>query len=88
MLPRTRGLRALAVLVALTDAAFAQPARALKVFISIDMEGLAGVVASTEVNPAGPDYGHFRAIMAAEANAAVDGAFRAGASDVVVRDSR
>src|SRR5262245_7474625 len=59
----------------------------LKVFSSVDMEGLAGVVTSSEVSPSGPDYQHFRAIMAGETNAAVDGAFRAGATDVLVRDS-
>ena len=59
----------------------------LKVFISVDMEGLAGVVTSSEVSTNGPDYQHFRAIMAGETNAAVDGAFRAGATEVLVRDS-
>ena len=59
----------------------------LKVFISVDMEGLAGVVSGSDVSPTGPDYAHFRAIMAAETNAAVDGAFRAGATEVLVRDS-
>jgi D-amino peptidase len=62
-------------------------ARGLKVFISVDMEGLTGVVAGNEVNPSGPDYGHFRAIMAAEANAAIEGAARAGATEFLVRDS-
>jgi D-amino peptidase len=57
------------------------------VFISVDMEGLAGVVAGADVSASGADYGHFRAIMAAEANAAVEGAFRAGATEVLVRDS-
>jgi D-amino peptidase len=65
----------------------AQQPRPLKVFISIDMEGLAGVVTGPDVNPAGPDYAHFRTIMAGEANAAIDGAFRAGATEVLVRDS-
>ena len=59
----------------------------LKVFISVDMEGLTGVVAGSEVSPGGPDYGHFRAIMAAETNAAIAGAARAGATEFVVRDS-
>jgi len=58
----------------------------LKVFISVDMEGLAGVVTNTDVSPTGPDYAHFRAIMAGEANAAVDAAFKAGATEVLVRD--
>lgn len=61
--------------------------RGLKVFISVDMEGLAGVVAGSDVSATGPDYGHFRAIMAAEANAAIQGAARAGATEFVVRDS-
>ena len=59
----------------------------LKVFISVDMEGLAGVVSSGEVSTTGPDYAHFRSIMAGETNAAIEGAFAAGATDVVVRDS-
>ncbi|HVQ42767.1 MAG TPA: M55 family metallopeptidase [Vicinamibacterales bacterium] len=59
----------------------------LKVFISVDMEGLAGVVAATDVSPTGRDYAHFRAIMAAETNAAIEGAAAAGATEFVVRDS-
>jgi D-amino peptidase len=51
------------------------------------MEGLAGVVSNNDVSSTGPDYGHFRTIMAGETNAAVDGAFAAGANEVVVRDS-
>ena len=65
----------------------AQVPQSLKVFISVDMEGLAGVVTSTDVSPTGPDYAHFRAIMAGETNAAIQGAFRAGATEVLVRDS-
>ena len=60
---------------------------AIKVFISVDMEGLAGVVSASDVSATGPDYQHFRAIMAAETNAAIGGAFRGGATEVVVRDS-
>jgi D-amino peptidase len=61
--------------------------RSLKVFISIDMEGLAGVVTNNAITTQGQDYAHFRGIMAAEASAAVDGAFKAGATEVIVRDS-
>jgi D-amino peptidase len=61
--------------------------RPLKVFISVDMEGLTGVAAAGEVSANGPDYGHFRSIMAAETNAAIAGALLAGATEVVVRDS-
>jgi D-amino peptidase len=62
-------------------------ARPIRIFISVDMEGLAGVVTASDVSPSGPDYAHFRAIMAAETNAAIDGAFRGGATEVLVRDS-
>jgi D-amino peptidase len=51
------------------------------------MEGIAGGVTSIECSSSGPDYGYFRRIMSHEANAAVLGAFDAGASEVVVRDS-
>jgi len=62
-------------------------ARGIKVFVSVDMEGLAGVVTGSDVSAAGRDYAHFRAIMAGETNAAIEGAFRAGATEVIVRDS-
>jgi len=78
---------AITACVANYDDTAAQQARGLKVFISIDMEGLAGVVSGSEINRTGPDYAHFRRIMAGEANAAIEGAFRAGATEVLVRDS-
>lgn len=86
----TRRLFALAVIAAaalVTAAPAVAQQRPLKVFISVDMEGLAGAVTSADVSAAGRDYEHFRRIMAAETNAAIEGAFRAGATDVLVRDS-
>lgn len=65
----------------------AQDTEPLKVFISVDMEGVAGVVHWDEASQPGPDYGYFRRLMSLEANAAVLGAFDAGATEVVVRDS-
>jgi D-amino peptidase len=65
----------------------AQAEKGLKVFISVDMEGLAGVVAGEEVSRSGKDYDYFRKIMTLEASAAVEGALAAGATEVVVRDS-
>lgn len=58
-----------------------------RVFISVDMEGLAGVVSGSDVSASGRDYAHFRTIMAGETNAAVEGALAAGASYILVRDS-
>lgn len=77
----------IAACLAIPGDATAQQARGLKVFISVDMEGLAGVVNSRDVNSSGPDYAHFRKIMAGETNAAIEGAFRAGATEVLIRDS-
>lgn len=86
--PRSHLLASAVAALAVAGALSAQaPQRPLKVFISVDMEGLAGVVAGTEVNANGPDYAHFRAVMAAETNAAIEGAARAGATEFVVRDS-
>jgi D-amino peptidase len=64
-----------------------QAHQSLKVLISVDMEGIAGVVTSSECNASGPDYDRFRKIMTEEANAAVRAALDAGATEVVVRDS-
>jgi D-amino peptidase len=86
--PIARTLLAMTTAVLLSGPATAlAQVRSLKVFISVDMEGLAGVIYATDVNPTGPDYPRFRAIMAGETNAAIDGAFRAGATEVLVRDS-
>jgi D-amino peptidase len=59
----------------------------LKVFISVDMEGLTGVVHWEEVSRTGKDYDYFRAVMTRETNAAIEGAIAAGATEIVVRDS-
>jgi len=62
------------------------PDEKLKVFISVDMEGIAGVISGSECSSRGPDYNYFRKIMTEETNAAVAGALDAGATEVVVRD--
>jgi D-amino peptidase len=85
--PRLRLAALLLVVSTASLSGLAQQPRGLKVFISVDMEGLAGVVTGSDVSTSGQDYAHFRVIMAGETNAAVDGAFRAGATEVVVRDS-
>jgi D-amino peptidase len=57
------------------------------VLISVDMEGLTGVVHPNQTIPQRSDYERFRNIMLREANAAITGAFQGGASSVVVNDS-
>lgn len=59
----------------------------VKVYISVDMEGVAGVTRWNETNRGEADYEYFRKLMAAEASAAAEAAFAAGASTVVVRDA-
>jgi D-amino peptidase len=59
----------------------------LKVHISVDMEGVAGVVTGDQLGPAGFEYGRFREFMTREALAAVAAAREAGATEIVVADS-
>lgn len=63
-----------------------QSQKDLKIFISVDMEGIAGVVSSRECSSSGPDYNYFRKLMTLETNAAIEGALQAGATEIVVRD--
>jgi D-amino peptidase len=64
-----------------------QPAKKLKVFISVDMEGISGLINWDETSQGGPDYPLFRKLMTEEANAAISGALDAGATEIVVRDA-
>ncbi len=77
----TRWIPALALIVLATRAGAQQK---LKVYISVDMEGIAGVVSNAQAG--GADYEWARPLMLAETNAAIAGAFEAGASEVVVND--
>jgi D-amino peptidase len=63
----------------------------MRIYLSVDMEGLAGVAHPHQVS-FGPsvdraDYDRSRALMAAEANAAIEAALNQGATEVVVNDS-
>lgn len=59
----------------------------MKVYLSVDIEGVAGVVHTDQARRSGHDYSLARRLMTAEANAAARGAFDAGASLVLVNDS-
>jgi len=65
----------------------APAAPSLKVYISVDMEGVAGVVTADQLGPEGFEYERFRRFMTDEALAAVRAAMAAGATEVVVSDS-
>jgi len=59
----------------------------MKIYISADMEGVAGVVTGDQLTPTGFEYQRFREFMTAEVNAAIDAAFAGGATEIVVSDS-
>ena len=61
--------------------------RKLKIYISADMEGVVGVVTGEQLGPQGFEYNRFREFMTQEVNAAIEAAFAAGATEVVVSDS-
>jgi D-amino peptidase len=58
-----------------------------EIYISVDMEGIAGITTVRQTTRGTEDYEWARKLMTWEANAAAQGAFDAGASDVVVSDS-
>ena len=59
----------------------------LKIYISADMEGVVGVVTNEQLGPQGFEYARFREFMTQEVNAAIEAAFEAGATEIVVSDS-
>jgi D-amino peptidase len=58
----------------------------MKILIAADMEGITGVVHWNHVDSGHSEYERFRKLMAADVNAAVQGAFEAGADEVLVTD--
>ena len=61
--------------------------RKMKIYISADMEGVVGVVTNEQLGPQGFEYQRFREFMTQEVNAAIEAAFEAGATEIVVSDS-
>lgn len=93
-IPKATGVFALAFFVATFGAVSLPSAGAgkasagkLKVYISVDMEGVAGTVTADQLLPSGFEYERFRRFMTGEALAAVRAATNAGATEIVVSDS-
>jgi D-amino peptidase len=59
----------------------------MRVYISVDLEGINGVVHSSQTQPGEPGYERAVSLMHQETNAVIDGAVAAGATDVLVNDS-
>jgi D-amino peptidase len=79
-----------ALLLSAIVCAVAMPAsaqRPFKVYISVDMEGIGGVVTNEQLGPTGFEYARARQFMTDEALAAIQGAREAGATEILVSDS-
>jgi D-amino peptidase len=59
----------------------------MRVYVSTDMEGTAGIVDWAQCVGDGPEAAAGRELLLAEVNAAIDGARAGGATEVVVNDS-
>jgi len=59
----------------------------VKIFISVDMEGIWGLVSNDHVSSDSKEYSRTRKLMLQETNWAIEEAFRNGATEVVVNDS-
>src|SRR4029079_4530121 len=78
--------RFLAVVLILPLTLYAQP-RSRKIFISVDMEGITGVVQPAQLGPDGFEYQRAREGMTGEVNAAIAGIRAAGPAEILVCDS-
>jgi D-amino peptidase len=76
-----------AVLLTCVFSVAADAQRRLKIYISVDMEGITGVVTGDQLSPQGFEYQRFREFMTQEANTAIEAAFAGGATEIVVSDS-
>jgi D-amino peptidase len=76
---------ALLLVVLLPGIALAQDP--VRVFLSVDMEGIGGIAHSEMTSSSGSEYERGRKLMAAEVNAAIEGARDAGATEFLVNDS-
>lgn len=83
----TRTMSLVGVLVLLGLSAGVAQTRGPKVFVSVDMEGIWGVVHGNQTSDASPEYGPARRWMADDVNAVIAGLFEAGAGEIVVNDS-
>jgi D-amino peptidase len=59
----------------------------MKVYISVDMEGICGVTSLKQISSSNAEYNLARIWMTDDVNVAVEGALEAGATEVLVRDA-
>ncbi|HEX9895766.1 MAG TPA: M55 family metallopeptidase [Gemmatimonadales bacterium] len=82
-----RLLRPLAVLALVLPCTLTAQTRPVRVFISVDMEGIGGIGTGAMTSSNGKDYSTGRELMTAEVNAVVEAIFARGAAQVLVNDS-
>ena len=58
-----------------------------RVLISADMEGITGVAVPADTTEGTDSWKYFRELMAGDVNAAIEGFFEAGASEVIVNEA-
>lgn len=59
----------------------------MRIYIVADGEGISGIVSSDEMHYKGGEWQHFRKLMTMDVNVAIDAAFEAGATEVIVNDA-
>ena len=74
------------LLITVSTSALSQ-VKPLKIFISVDMEGIGGIGTAQMVSSNGKDYATGRKLMTDEVNAVVSAIFEVGPATVVVNDS-
>jgi len=74
------------LLLLLSSSSIAQT-KQLKIFISVDMEGVGGIGTSAMTSAGGKDYETGRQLMTNEVNAVVSAVFESGPATIVVNDS-
>ena len=61
--------------------------RPVRIFISVDMEGIGGIGTGKMTNGTGKDYATGRELMTAEVNTVVEAIFESGPAEILVNDS-
>jgi D-amino peptidase len=74
------------IFILFTSIAYSQT-KPVRIFISVDMEGIGGIGTSAMTNTGGKDYDTGRKLMTAEVNAVVAAIFEAGPAEILVNDS-
>jgi D-amino peptidase len=59
----------------------------MKIYLSVDMEGIAGITCWDEATQTHPDYPQFQQLLTAEVIAACEGATAAGATEIYIKDA-